>query len=466
MSLSGEEGELIHTKYSLDLHNSVDVRLIKLVPIIVLVSMTLLTIVSIVLSNRELPSSPLLEDVKVIWLIPLPSSLIVLYGFITLSKRDHFKLYKRKQLRDYKVIFQVTTRGENVGAVKRGVYSVLYWAEKYLKDFEVWIVTEEGSPLVPFDFPRRVRLISVPRSYSTVMNTKYKARALNYACYLRKKMGYDSSNVWVYFMDEESVVGEDTVLGIIDFIEEKRGEIGQGLIVYPNFWGKSLLTSLADSVRSSTDVTLFRVQIEMGKLPWMHGSHVLVRADVEGSVCWDFGVTWGEDSLFGIRSQERGYRVGWLKGKLYEQSPFNIRDFLKQRRRWFFHSLDAIRRKDVPSWSKLFYLYSALIWLTGLPSGVISLINLIDPSGWPLSPWSALLFVPATVAYVSLYVTGFVLNTSPIRPKSRGWKIKAKELILALLSPFVGGSLEAIAAWYALLSWSKKDKIGFEVIKK
>ncbi|MGC9105101.1 MAG: glycosyltransferase family 2 protein [Thermoprotei archaeon] len=405
-------------------------------------------------------------SVKIVWLIPLPTSLLVLYGFETLSRKEHFELRKRRQSKDYKVVFQITTRGENVEAVLRGVHSALYWAEKYLKDFEVWVVTEEGSQVVSFGFPSQVKLISVPKSYSTVNGTKYKARALNYACDLRKRMGYDSKNVWIYFMDEESVVGEDTVLGIIDFIEEGKGEIGQGLIVYPNFWGRSLATSLADSIRSSTDIALFRVQMLLGKVPWMHGSHVLIRADVEGSICWDFGVTWGEDSLFGIKAQEKGYRIKWLKGRLYEQSPFSVKDFLKQRRRWFFHSLDTIRRKDVPAWSKIFYVYSTLTWLAGLPSGVISLVSLVCTSGWPLAPWLALFFVPPTAAYISLYVTGFILNTNPIRPERKGWKVRAYDLTLALLSPFVGGPLEAIAAWYALFSWSRREAIGFEVVKK
>lgn len=466
MSVSGEEEESLLTKYSLELHNSVDLRLLKLISISILIALTLLTWLSLAPGNQGLSSSPILEYSKLIWLIPLPSSLVVLYGFATLSKREHFELRRRRQTGGYKVIFQVTTRGENVEAVVRGVHSVLYWAERYLRDFEVWVVTEESSPILALDFPRHVKVISVPKSYSTPRNTKYKARALNYACELRKRMGYDSRKVWIYFMDEESVVGEDTVLGIIDFIEEGKGEIGQGLIVYPNFWGRSLATSLADSIRSSTDIALFRVQMAAGKLAWMHGSHVLVRADVESSICWDFGLTWGEDSLFGVSALERGYRESWLKGKLYEQSPFSVKDFMKQRRRWFFHSVDAIRRKDVPIWSRLFYLYSVLVWLAGLPSGAVSLLNLVDPSGWPFTPWSAFFFVPASAAYLSLYVTGFILNTNPIRPRHRGWKAVTSRLALALMSPLVGGPLEAIAAWYALFSWSKREAIGFEVVRK
>ncbi len=43
-------------------------------------------------------------------------------------------------------------------------------------------------------------------------------------------------------MDEESIVGEDTIIGIIQFIEDEapKGKlVAQGLIVYSNQWGRS-----------------------------------------------------------------------------------------------------------------------------------------------------------------------------------------------------------------------------------
>ncbi len=93
------------------------------------------------------------------------------------------------------------------------------------------------------------------------------------------------------------------------FIENKRGSIGQGLIIYSNFYGKNIFTSLADSIRSATDVSTHVFQIKTGFVSWMHGSHVLIRSDVEQKISWDFGKTWGEDSLFGLKAQEFGYKI-------------------------------------------------------------------------------------------------------------------------------------------------------------
>jgi cellulose synthase/poly-beta-1,6-N-acetylglucosamine synthase-like glycosyltransferase len=437
-------------KYTLEKYN-VNVKVIKYVPVLILFAITSLEVFSILTNPARSPS--LIGFLKLAFLIPLPLVLSAFIGFLAINEED-FVLQRRSQSKDYKVIFQITSRGFNVNAVMRSVESVKYWANKYLKDYEVWLVTEPDALINDID---GVNVIKVPSDFSTNNNTKFKARALEYAKGLRRD--YARDDVWVYFMDEESVVGEDTILGIIDFIENNRGEIGQGLIVYSNLYGKNLLASLADSIRSSGDVSLYYFQIMTGFVSWMHGSHVLIRSDIEASIGWDFGTTWGEDSLFGLEAQRRGYRIRWLKGRLYEQSPFTIRDFLKQRRRWVFHSLDVLRRKTSAK-VKTSYFYSLLVWASGLLNLLIAILSIQSKALFPFNNSLILLTAPVSAYWISSYPVGLYLNTQPLGLPLR------KLALYSVVAVVVGTLLEGIAVWYAILSAVWMKKIGYEVIKK
>jgi len=48
-------------------------------------------------------------------------------------------------------------------------------------------------------------------------------------------LGLANKNVWIYFQDEETNVGEDTILGIIEFIIDSNDKylVGNGIILYP-----------------------------------------------------------------------------------------------------------------------------------------------------------------------------------------------------------------------------------------
>lgn len=412
-----------------------------------------------ILKIYDHPDYTWLTPLKLVWLLGLITLFTALIA-LTFSLEDWVRVNEPKGGMRGKVIFQVTTKGQNVDAVVRGVYSVLIWAGKYLYDFEVWVVTDEGANL-DFLASRRVRVIYTPKTYSTPNGTKYKARALNYACELRKTLGLNRSDVWVYFMDEESVVGEDTIVSIVDFVTSNKGEIGRGLILYPNFWGRSLLVSLADSIRPAQDLFFSTVETKLGKVLWMHGSHLLVRADVEAKICWDFGVTWGEDSQFGVKAVERGFRVSWLRGVLYEQSPFSLRDYFKQRRRWFFYTFSSLRG-DLPLWTRLYYWISVVGWLAGFPSFLISLLNLLIPSANPF-PYFGFVSVAILYNVIFWYLVGLKLNLDPLNLGSRK---TVNLMLLGLVLLPLYAVLESLTAWYALLTWRKRHRVGFEVVKK
>jgi cellulose synthase/poly-beta-1,6-N-acetylglucosamine synthase-like glycosyltransferase len=444
-------------KYILDLFE-INTKKIKLIIVGLLLSVILSNIFTLnIFTLFTYVSKPanIFDYLKISWAIPLLASISALIGYFTI-KDDNFKLERKPQKGDYKVIFQITTRGFNVDALKRSIESVKYWAPKYLKEYEIWVVTEpDADPEI--DNIKGVKIIKVPYEFSTKNGSKYKTRALEYAKELRKD--YDHEKTWIYFMDEESVVGEDTILGIIDFIENKRGVIGQGLIIYPNFFGKNIFTSLADSIRPSADVSIHVFQIKTGFVSWMHGSHVLIRSDVEQQIGWDFGKTWGEDSLFGLKAQELGYRIEWLKGRLYEQSPFTIKDFLKQRRRWALHSFDILKRK-LPLKFKLYYFYSLLIWASGLISLTAAILATLSDTILYFNNYIILAVMPVTVTWIGSYLVGFYLNTQPLDIPIH------YKILFAVTSIIIGSILDGIAIWYAIFTMLINRNIAYEVIKK
>ncbi len=178
--------------------------------------------------------------------------------------------------------------------------------------------------------------LTVPKNYSTVNKAKYKARALHYAVEQREKNGESTADVWIYHLDDESMITKQGLLSILDHMDNNREPIAEGLITYPNkiSFGSKLVKYL-DAVRPTFCYTCCAMLKSKGKPDWLHGSNLLLRADIEKSVGWDFPNTCAEDSLFGyVAYKKYGGIFGWHGGVLEEQSPFTFSDFIKQRQRW------------------------------------------------------------------------------------------------------------------------------------
>jgi len=53
-----------------------------------------------------------------------------------------------------------------LNALKRSIESIKYWAPKYLKNYEIWVVTEpDADPEI--DNIKDVKIIKVPYEFST-----------------------------------------------------------------------------------------------------------------------------------------------------------------------------------------------------------------------------------------------------------------------------------------------------------
>ncbi len=190
---------------------------------------------------------------------------------------------------------------------------------------------------------------------------------MQYAIEQREKNDENTSDIWIYHLDDESMITKQGLLSILDHADNNREPIAEGLITYPNKINVgSKLVKYLDAVRPTFCYTCCAMLKSQKKPDWLHGSNLLLRADIEKEIGWDFPNTCAEDSLFGyIAYKKYGGIFGWHGGVLEEQSPFTFSDFIKQRQRWIkgtFENLSRIgtlgKNKDVIQNDKLVFWLS------------------------------------------------------------------------------------------------------------
>lgn len=72
---------------------------------------------------------------------------------------------------------------------------------------------------------------------------------------------------WIVHLDEETLLTDDCVRGIINFVLKGKHEFGQGVITYANEEVRNWMTTLADSFRVSEDYGKLRFQFLMFHRP-------------------------------------------------------------------------------------------------------------------------------------------------------------------------------------------------------
>jgi cellulose synthase/poly-beta-1,6-N-acetylglucosamine synthase-like glycosyltransferase len=192
-----------------------------------------------------------------------------------------------------------------------------------------------------------------------------------------------------------------------------------------------------------------------GNPAYIHGSNLLVRSDVEEEVSWENGKTFAEDALFAIKARIKyGPEVfGWHGGVVEEQSPLTLKDLFRQRRRWFYGLIQNFKYFCYKE--KIRQSLRALIWTSGLISGIISIAAFVVPQSMPFV--LRVFFTATSLMWLSSYQIGAFLNGKYLPLKK-----KISFHFLALASSIVIGMLECMTPIIALVSKPKT----FEVIKK
>lgn|GEM_PF-335764 len=438
-------------------------------------------LVGSVISGVPILTSPLSMPIHVMkysWLIGTPHLMLQNIGYLSFKKEDFLldeRAFSRNidRLRGKHVIFILPTKSGSFSTVKTSAESVIFWKDifelNYGKAVRIsqWIVCEQEDYEANLEEYEKLasmgsRIIIVPRDFSTPNGTRYKARALTYAHKVLVEEGLANRDTWIYHQDDETKVGEDTVLGIMDYIAnaDENDIYAAGVINYSD----SLTYTPSRAQEPSRSYDDFRILFTTktnGKLSFgHHGSHLLVRADIEVGIGWDFGDVRTEDWMFGLMMWQK-HKPGKtiLKGFGYEKPPLSARGLLKQRRRWAYGAMQIIRDKRIKPRFRLTALYGMVSWLSGLPSLMAFILALIHPTGG-LFPGSGFIAGFTWYSLYRYYSAGYGLNEIYIAGRERNGSLAGKFRKIAAI---IGGMvLEALAPWYALIRPPK----GFEVIRK
>uniref|UniRef100_A0A1A9Z8J8 Glycosyltransferase 2-like domain-containing protein n=1 Tax=Glossina pallidipes TaxID=7398 RepID=A0A1A9Z8J8_GLOPL len=282
----------------------------------------------------------LLYLLRFLTFLTLPQVLFNFCGLIFYNAFPEKVVLKGSPLLAPFICIRVVTRGDFPDLVKTNVLRNMNTClDTGLENFLIEVVTDKAVNLAHH---RRIREIVVPKEYKTRTGALFKSRALQYC--LEDNVNVLNDNDWIVHLDEETLLTENSVRGIINFVLDGKHPFGQGLITYANENVVNWLTTLADSFRVSDDM-----------------------------------------------------------GEMYEKSPFTLLDFLQQRKRWLQGILLVVHSKMIPFKHKLLLGISVYSWVT-MP---LSTSNIVFAGLYPIPCPNLVDFVCAFIAAVNIYMYVF-----------------------------------------------------------
>ena len=170
-------------------------------------------------------------------------------------------------------------------------------------------------------------------------------------------------------------------------------------------------------MRPADDLTRFAFYTGMlgSPLGGLHGEHLIVRADVEDEIGWDYPDTVIEDAYFGMEFAKRyPGRATTLNSYSYGASPSSVRDLIRQRRRWIEGLLRLIVNPTLSFRTKIPLTYSVFTWALA-PFQFVGLVLLISyvtgvNNTSPVSPWLIPLWSISLAWVFWLYFEGLKVN--------------------------------------------------------
>ena len=246
------------------------------------------------------------------------------------------RLKKKSSLQNHpRICFRVVTRGLYPQLVADNLDHNLSTCEKVgLKNYLYEVVTDSSINL-----PHRMKTkeIVVPTTYRTKHGTLNKGRALQYCL----EPGVDNlvDSDWIVHLDEETQLTQSALIGIINFVSSGRHQFGSGSVTYANGKIVNWLTTMIDNYRVGADLGILRFTMKYLHFPFLmyvKGSFLVAKAAVEKNIAFDQGPASSitEDSFFIAKAMQRGYSFSFVEGVMMEKSPFTVKDFVQQRRRW------------------------------------------------------------------------------------------------------------------------------------
>jgi hypothetical protein len=379
------------------------------------------------------------------WLSPIYYSILAVAGKIANHVRRR-KLFKNRRVD--KIIFQIPTIGnyETVNEIIKTVKSYNLPVE-----IESWVIIEEDDENRGKYIADRV--IVVPKDFEC--EDLYKARALEYARRLRKRM-----------VDEKILSGEylllqcdDDALPSESYIRECLHTDAHISIASIRPRPKGILGTVLDYERCVACTLFCDFFTNIGKPVWGHGEGMCIDSSVDLNVSYDVSDV-GKGSVKLISSEDlfylhkavlRGYtKIYNSENPTYITPPLTVMDAVKQRRRWIWGHIRIIRHKLLPLRNRV---RIALVWLLGLATYFFSTL------GIPLH-YTGIIHIPDEL----LPLTWFTLLLWFLL---RGYSISK---VMGLKHGLIGMCLSYVTVTlnflYHVIGIVKGDPKKFEVIKK
>ncbi|XP_064607930.1 beta-1,4-mannosyltransferase egh-like [Liolophura sinensis] len=356
------------------------------------------------------------------------------------------------------ICFRVVTRGLFPELVQQNVEKNRETCLKSgLAKFMFEVVTDRPIYLLENKFTLEQ---VVPPYYQTPNNSLFKARALHYCN--EPEINQLGPNDWIVHLDEETVLTEDSVIGILNFVSSGDADFGQGAITYASGHVVNWVTTLIDGFRVGIDYCYLRFSLKVLQRPIFNwkGSYMVARAGAEHDVSFDNGVegSIAEDCFFGAVACSKGYRFGFIEGEMLEESVYTFADFIRQRKRWNKGIYLTARSPNIPIRHKIGILLMsfAALFLPFIVFGVV----LDTLSNVPSLQITELILRFVRVFYTYLFVFGNYNNLN----RSRFHLVHRVCIsILSILVQPVCAVLECIAS---LCNTLTLNDIDFYIVQK
>jgi cellulose synthase/poly-beta-1,6-N-acetylglucosamine synthase-like glycosyltransferase len=298
------------------------------------------------------------------WSIPLILLCTTFYGY--LRAKFCFKIIGGSHLTK-KIIVQITTL-ENHNLVNKIIFNLRSY--NFRIPYEIWIVTE--SSLLD-DYLGADKIFKVPLDFRSIGN--YKARALDYSSQVRKDIGITSNEYKILFLDDDTIPSKKYVekcfIGDYDIME--------GIIEPKLNYGNRY--SYVDNIRTLSCMSLCSIFQSHGHPLWVHGEGICIKGSIEQQVGWKFNIIASEDLVFGHACATKKLKWGFIWEPVYITSPWNFKDFIRQRKRWLWGNVDALLR--ILTWkSKIrivfFYVIGAAALVISTMSTIMDQLRILN----------------------------------------------------------------------------------------
>lgn len=366
---------------------------------------------------------------------------------------------KRDQLLEIPhLCFRVVTRGLYAELVQSNVNKNFQTCtEAGLNNFSMEVVTDKEIPLIVKE--AKIRQLVVPETYQTSTGALFKARALQYA--LEPQVSLLNQGDYIVHLDEETLLTKNVINGIINFVLDGKHDFGQGLITYTNQEIVNYFTTLADFFRVAEDMGKIRSQFYLFHKPlfgWK-GSFIVSKYESERDVSFDHGPdgSIAEDFYFSLIAFSKGYSFNFIRGEMWEKSPFSIYDLIRQRRRWLQGLWLVVHSRKIPVPYKILVTMSLYAWVTIPLVGISFIVMVMFPMPTPI--WINYTATFCFAVSIYMYIFG-VLKAHDLKESDRS--LVFAYLLGVIITIPLNMVVEDIAAVWGLIG----SKHNFYIVEK